>query len=138
MPSRQPRIVVTRNDHARLSALASAALKTHPERGAALMDGLSRAKVVAPGKIGRGVVTMNSRIKFLDDQTGEKRVVTLVYPAEEDAAAGRISVLSAVGAALIGLEEGESIGYLGADGSEKSITVTKVQYQPESHGRFDM
>ncbi len=138
MPSRQPRIVVTRNDHTRLSALASAALKTHPEIGAALMDELNRAKVVAPGRIGRGVVTMNSRIKFLDDQTGEKRVVTLVYPAEEDAAAGRISVLSSVGTALIGLEEGESISYAGPDGSEKSITVTKVQYQPESHGRFDM
>lgn len=138
MPSRQPRIVVTRNDHARLSALAAAALETHPEMGAALMDGLNRAKVVAPGKIGRGVVTMNSRIKFLDDQTGEKRVVTLVYPAEEDAAAGRISVLSSVGTALIGLEEGESISYVAPDGSEKSITVTKVQYQPESHGRFDM
>jgi regulator of nucleoside diphosphate kinase len=138
MPNRQPRIIVTRNDHARLSALASAALETHPKMGAFLMEGLSRAKVVAPGKIGRGVVTMNSRVKFLDDQTGEKRVVTLVYPADEDVATGRISVLSSVGGALIGLEEGESISYLEPDGNEKSITVTKVQYQPESHGRFDM
>ncbi|MDX9862208.1 MAG: nucleoside diphosphate kinase regulator [Rhodospirillales bacterium] len=138
MPNRLPRIVVTRNDHARLSALASAALETHPETVAALIHGLNRAKVVPPGKIGRGVVTMNSRIKFLDDLTGEKKVVTLVYPVEEDVAAGRLSVLSPAGAALIGLEEGESITYVGTDGAEKSLTVTKVQYQPESHGRFDI
>jgi regulator of nucleoside diphosphate kinase len=138
MPSRLPRIVVTRNDHARLFALASAALQTHPETGAALMDGLNRAKVVAPGKIGRGVVTMNSRIKFLDDQTGERRVVTLVYPGEEDPAAGRISVLSSLGAALIGLGEGESIRYVGPGGNERSVTVTKVQYQPKAHGRIDI
>jgi len=137
MPNRLPRIVVTRSDHARLSALASAVADQHPKVGEYLMRELERAKVVPPGKIARGVVTMNSRIKFIDDQTGEKRVVTLVYPGEEDIAAGRLSILSPVGAALIGLEEGQSISYLTPDGNEKSLTVTKVQYQPKSPGRVD-
>lgn len=138
MPNRLPRIVVTRNDHARLSALASAVVDRLPTVGEYLMRELDRAKVVPPGKIARGVVTMNSRVKFLDDQTGEKRVVTLVYPGEEDVAAGRISILSPVGAALIGLEEGQSISYIAPDGKEKSITVTKVQHQPKSRGRLDI
>lgn len=136
MPNRQPRIIVTRYHHERLSALASAAAETQPEVGLALMDGLSRAKVVAPGKLGRGVVTMNSRVKYLDEASGEKRVVTVVYPADEDIEAGRVSVLSPLGAALIGLEEGESMTY-GVNGGERTITVTKVQYQPEAHGRHD-
>ena len=137
MPERQPRLVLTRPHHARLSALASAAADSHPDIGAYLTRGLDRAKVVGPEKIGRGVVTMNSRVKFRDDATGERRVVTVVYPGDEDAQAGCVSVLSPLGAALIGLEEGQSIAFTAADGGERSVTVAKVQYQPEAHGRFD-
>lgn len=137
MPDRQPRLVFTRPHHARLSALVTAA-ETHPDVGAHLARGLDRAKVVGPEKIGRGVVTMNSRVKVRDDVTGERQVVTLVYPGSEDPQSGCISVLSPLGAALIGLEEGQSIAFAAADGGERSVTVTKVQYQPEAHGRFDL
>ena len=138
MPDRLPRIVLTRSHHARLSALLPSAAETHPDIGAYLTRELGRAKVVGPEKIGRGIVTMNSRVKFRDDATGERRVVTLVYPGGEDDQAGCISVLSPLGAALIGLEEGQSISFPAADGREKSVTVTKVQYQPEAHGRYDL
>lgn len=137
MPSRLPRIVLTRPHHARLSALASSDAETHPNVKAHLVRELDRAKVVGPEKIGRGVVTMNSRIKFRDDSTGERRVVTLVYPGGEDPQTGCVSVFTHLGAALIGLEEGQSIAFADADGSEKSVTVSKVQYQPEAHGHFD-
>lgn len=137
MPDRQPRIVLTRPHHARLLALASSAVETHPDIKAHLTRGLDRAKVVGPEKIGRGVVTMNSRVKYRDDATGERQVVTVVYPGDEDANSGCISVLSPLGAALVGLEEGQSITFVLPDGSERSISVTKVQYQPEAHGRFD-
>lgn len=138
MPDRQPRIVLTRPHHARLSALVSSAVESHPDIGAYLTRELDRAKVVGPEKIGRGVVTMNSRVKFRDDATGERRVVTLVYPGGEDPQSGCVSILSPLGAALIGLEEGQSIAFTTTDGEERSVTVSKVQYQPEAHGRFDL
>lgn len=139
MPDRLPRIVLTRPHHARLSALVvAAAVETHPDIGAYLTRELDRAKVVGPEKIGRGVVTMNSRVKFRDDTTGERQVVTLVYPDGGVPQAGCVSVLSPLGAALIGLEEGQSITFAAPDGSERSVSVTKVQYQPEAHGRFDL
>ena len=138
MPDRLPRIILTRAHHARLSALVSSAVETHPDIGAYLTRELDRAKVVGPEKIGRGIVTMNSRVKFRDDTSGERQVVTLVYPGGEAPQAGCISVLSPLGAALIGLEEGQSIAFATPDGGEKSVTVTKVQYQPEAHGRFDL
>lgn len=138
MPDRLPRIVLTRPHHTRLSALVVSSVETHPDIGAYLTRELDRAKVVGPEKIGRGVVTMNSRVKFRDDATGVREVVTLVYPGGEDPQAGCVSVLSPLGAALIGLEEGQSITFAAPDGSERSVSVTKVQYQPEAHGRFDL
>ena len=49
------------------------------------------------------VVAMNSTVEFLDDAHGETRTVQLVYPGEADIAANKVSVLSPVGAGLLGL-----------------------------------
>ncbi len=44
----------------------------------------------------------------------------LVFPAEADIAAGKVSVLTPVGAALIGLSKGESIAWTARDGEATS------------------
>lgn len=46
---------------------------------------------------------MGSRVTFRDDVTAQVRTVVLVDPEEADLSEGRISVLTPVGAALIGL-----------------------------------
>lgn len=130
-----PPIVVTQADHDRLSDLASAALRNMPAVGEFLAEELDRARVVAPAEIAPTVVTMNSRVEFRDDQTGEVRTATLVYPGDQDIAAGKISILTPVGAALIGLEEGQSIVWETRSGAQKSLTVLKVLFQPEAQER---
>jgi regulator of nucleoside diphosphate kinase len=52
--------------------------------------------------------------------------VTLVYPAEADIAEGRISVLTPVGTALIGLRAGQSITWRTRDGRKQVLTVLRV------------
>ena len=130
-----PPIVVTQADHDRLSDLASAALRNMPAIGEFLAEELDRARVVAPTEIAPTIVTMNSRVEFRDDQTGEVRTATLVYPGDQDIAAGKISILTPVGAALIGLEEGQSIVWETRSGAQKSLTVLKVLFQPEAQER---
>jgi regulator of nucleoside diphosphate kinase len=130
-----PPIVVTQADHDRLSDLASAALRNMPAVGEFLAEELDRARVVAPTEIAPTIVTMNSRVEFRDDQTGEVRTATLVYPGDQDIAAGKISILTPVGAALIGLEEGQSIVWETRSGAQKSLTVLKVLFQPEAQER---
>jgi regulator of nucleoside diphosphate kinase len=56
--------------------------------------------------------------------------VTLVYPHEADLDAGRISVLTPVGAALIGLSVGQSIEWQSPTGGWRSLTVLRV-HDPE-------
>ena len=57
---------------------------------------------------------------------GETKRVTLVYPQQEDSEAGRISVLTPVGAALIGLSVGQAATWQTRGGAWKSLTVTRV------------
>ena len=73
-----------------------------------------------------GVVTMGAQVDFWDDTTGQERRVTLVYPDEADLAAGRLSVLSPVGAALIGLSVGQSIEWETPSRGWRSLTVLRV------------
>jgi regulator of nucleoside diphosphate kinase len=78
-------------------------------QSATLAEELDRADIVQPEHLPDDVVTMHARVRYLDETTGERREVTLVYPDEADASHGRISVLSPVGAALLGLAAGQSI-----------------------------
>lgn len=128
------RIVLTRTDYERLSGLSTPS----PGMTAArrfLAEELARAEVVEPGEIPPTVVTMNARVAFRDDQTGRTRTVTLVYPGAEDIAQGRVSILAPIGAALIGLSEGQSIEWETLSGDWKSLTVLKVHAQPRADKR---
>lgn len=103
-------------------------LKPHDE----LQHELERAVVVAPEAVPPDVVTMNSRVRYVDETTGERRLVQIVYPAESDAREGKVSVLAPVGAALLGLSVGQAIEWDFPDGSRRRLRVEDVSYQPES------
>ncbi|MBM6594457.1 nucleoside diphosphate kinase regulator [Microvirga pudoricolor] len=120
-----PKITVTETERSKLMRLAQAAETRMPEVADALLSELERAKVQSAGKIGPGVVRMHSRVAFVYDD-GAKRTATLVYPEEANIAEGRISVLTPIGAALIGLSQGQSIPWVGPDGREHRLTVLHV------------
>jgi regulator of nucleoside diphosphate kinase len=83
---------------------------------------LSRADVIASEQVPRHVATMNSRVRYRDNQVGEVLTVSLVYPGEEDTLLGRVSVLSSTGAALLGLLKGKaSNGRRSTDAEETSL-----------------
>jgi regulator of nucleoside diphosphate kinase len=129
-----PRVVVTTIDRRRLmEVLRSWAVQPYDVLSAQLAAELARARVVAPRAVPPAVVTMRSRVRARDAD-GSLRAVTLVYPGEEDALLGRVSVLEPLGAALLGLAEGESIAWRSLDGRPRRATVLEVLYQPEAHG----
>jgi regulator of nucleoside diphosphate kinase len=71
------------------------------------------------------VVRIGSIIEFEVDD-GRRLKVQLVLPENADINAGRISVLTPVGAALIGLSPGQSMEWSGNDGKERLLTVLAV------------
>jgi regulator of nucleoside diphosphate kinase len=128
---------MTTTDHARVSALAASVADRLPEVSEYLEWEAERAEIVDPRQVPAKVVTMNSQVEILDLVGGARRVVTLVYPEHEDASAGRVSILSPLGAALIGVFEGFSIDYPTPGGRTGTVRVLKVRFQPEANGQYD-
>lgn len=97
---------------------------------ASLQRKLERAQLVPTDEVPPDVVTMLSRAAVADAATGRRREITVVYPAEADAAAGRVSVLDKLGTALFAAAVGETIQYDTADGPCR-LRVEEILYQPE-------
>jgi regulator of nucleoside diphosphate kinase len=126
-----PQIYLTQDDLDRLLALVDA----YPgKRFEDLEAELLRANVVPRADIPADVVTMNSRVVFENEATGERREVTLVYPGSANIDAGRISVLTPAGTALLGLRAGQSIEWALPGGEKQRYRVAGVPYQPEAAG----
>jgi len=122
----RPRIVIPASEHARLLALADAAERRAPAVAEFLSDELSRAKVVRDENCDPHVVRMGSRVTYRDEVTGKTRTVTLVYPDAADIDRNMISILTPIGAALIGLSPSQSISWPNPDGRMGSLTVLSV------------
>jgi regulator of nucleoside diphosphate kinase len=120
-----PHIVVSTADYERLTDLASASMERLPDVAQELLDELERAKIVDAAQVPADVVRMGSTVTFKSDD-GHTRTLQLVYPADESLDQHRISVLTPVGAALIGLGAGQSISWTARDGKDHRLTVTKV------------
>lgn len=121
-----PPITIRQADSERLAQLAEAAAETAPATAEFLADEIERARVVADTAPLAGIVGMESEVIFRDDATGLQKQVTLVYPKSADIDAGRISVLTPIGAALIGLSAGQAISFATPSGELKSLTVLEV------------
>ena len=122
-----PEIILTRRDFGRLDALlGTAVLERIGKVGDFLLEELARAKVIADSDVPPNVVTMNATVRFRDDETGRVNVATLVYPQDAAGNDSSVSVLTPVGAALLGLSEGHAIAYETLDGRIKTLTVLAV------------
>ena len=122
-----PPIKIRQADSQRLALLAEAAAETVPATADFLAGEIERATVVPDTAPLAGIVGMESEVIFRDDATGVQKQVKLVYPKSADIEEGRISVLTPIGAALIGLEAGQAISFETPSGELKSLTVMEVR-----------
>lgn len=121
----KPPIVVSDTDHARLSALATGALARFPGIAEELQSEMTRAEVVSASVLPAHVVRMGSTVEFRSNG-GQHRRVELVFPIDADISTGKVSVLTPIGTALIGLSAGQSIRFTTRDGREQTLSVLDV------------
>ena len=123
-------ICITEIDEARLRSLVEL------EQGAfELEHEIERAIVVDPRSVAQDVVTMNS--KALLQVNDEELEVTLVYPEDADEHAGKLSVCSGIGTAILGYREGDAFSWR-LPNRTCHIRIEKVLYQPEAAGNFHL
>lgn len=119
-----PAIVLGKADHAKLNDLAIAGLDRMPDLADRLLGELDRARVVE--KVPEDVARMGSRITYRTSDDKEVSV-TLVYPADADIDEGKISVMTPIGTALIGLRKGQSITWRDRADKRHMLTVLEVE-----------
>lgn len=98
---------------------------------------LERAQIVAPQEIPGDVITMNSTVALTDLDTGEEETYTLVYPENADTTQGKVSILAPIGTAMLGYRVGDVFEWEVPAGTRR-LKVTKIHYQPEASGNFDL
>ena len=123
--TRSTTLIVSTAEYERLTDLANASMERLPDVAQELLDELERAQIVADKDVPKDVVRMGSTVTFKSDD-GNTRTLKLVYPADESLDDHRISIMTPVGAALIGLGTGQSISWTARDGKHHRLTVTKV------------
>lgn len=100
----RPAIQIRETDAERISNLAIEAEDRLPQVAELLLAEINRATIVEDSRLPQNVVALQSTVKFLDEASGIERTLQLVYPQHADIAAGQISILSLVGAGLLGLK----------------------------------
>ena len=72
-----------------------------------LEDKISRSEVIDASQMDHTKALLGATVKVLNKKTNSEMIYELVSPVESDLAAGKISVRSPVGEALLGKEVGE-------------------------------
>lgn len=119
-------IVVSENDYARLTGLAQSSLDRLPDIAEELLSEMERARVSPLERMPANVIRMGSTVTFRSGG-GEVKKVMLVYPGKADIAEGKVSILTPVGAALIGLSEGQSVAWTSRDGRRLEFDIVAVE-----------
>ncbi len=125
--TRAPKIVINANDLGHIEALAEGAIQRNPAMADRLLDEIGRARVVAPAKMPKNVVSMGSTVTYRDETTGLEKSVILVFPEDADIAQQRISLMTPIGVALLGLAEGAAFYWDTRDNQRRTLTVIHVE-----------
>lgn len=122
-------IVISESDFNRITALLDS---LDSDNLIPLENELTRAKVVPLSRLPADTVAMGSTVTFEDLESGKTTTVTLAYPNEANVEEMKISVLSPVGSALIGLRVGGTIVWpLPSRGQRRLKVIAVEQRKPE-------
>ena len=113
-------------DYDRIADMALRLEHRNPALSKLLLDEIERARVYPLDKLPKDAVRLGSEVEFADDSTGALRRVTLVLPTDADLDKGRISIMTPVGAGLIGMRPGHEINWPCPDGRPRTLKILSV------------
>lgn len=124
--ARRPQITIAKETVDHLEALVEGASARMPALADRLLEELSRARILPAARIPADVVGIGNSVTWRDETTGHEQTATLVWPEEADIDAGRASVLTPIGVALIGLKAGARFQWETRNGELRDLTVLSV------------
>ncbi|QIE54136.1 nucleoside diphosphate kinase regulator [Pikeienuella piscinae] len=124
---RDPKIVIDARHLDHIEALAEGAMQRNPTMADRLLHEIGRARVAPSKKMPKTVVSIGSIVTYRDETTGQERTVQLVYPEDADIARQRVSLMTPIGVALLGLAEGAAFYWDTRDDQRRTLTVIRVE-----------
>jgi len=138
---RETNIYITKEDSERLTRMVEIARDHEAEANREYLDRLEeeldRAEVVQQQDIPADVITMRSKVRVKDLDSGGDMIYQLVFPTEANFDEGKISVLAPIGTAMLGYRRGDVIEWQVPSGVRR-LSVEEVLYQPESRGEYHL
>lgn len=120
------KLIITQANREKIATILPSARE---DIAALLEEELERAQIVSDEELPKDVVTMNSIVKFIDTENDKESIVQLVFPQDSNIEENKISILTPVGSALIGLRVGQTINWPFPGGKEKQLKVISVSPQ---------
>lgn len=117
-------LVIKQSDYQCLLSLISANARKDINL---LEEELSRAEIVEDSIYPQDAVCLGAEVKFLDCITKAVSCVTLVLPGESNVNEMKISILTPVGSALIGMRTGRVIDWLLPNDRATKIQILSVK-----------
>lgn len=128
--ARKPVIHISESDYDLIANYAISLEARSPALAKMLLDEIDRAKVSPDDRLPPDVAALGSEVTYLDESSGAVMRVRLVMPAEADIGKGKISLLTPIGAGLVGLKAGQSIDWPCPDGRPRTLSVIEVRQAP--------
>lgn len=91
-----------------------------------LSEELHNAKIVDEEVLPEDVVRFNSWVEVVSSGNGWKRKFQLVSPSNGDAKSDKISILTPMGAAVMGYARGDSVSWI-FPGGQKTVLIVEVE-----------
>ena len=137
----QATIYITKTDRERLGNLIEL-VRNQSDRAnlsyvGRLEDGLEYAEVIASEDIPPDAVTMRTKEKLKDLDTGEENVYSIVFPDEANSDEGKISILAPLATMLLGYRRGDAVEFQ-APARMRRLKIEEILYQPESAGDYSL
>ena len=136
MKQKKQSVYVTEYDMEKLHFLLSQRAK---DDFIELRDRLEQVNVISGKDIPHDIITVNSKIRVQDMNTGDEWALRVVFPKDENFRQGRVSVTRPFGAALLGSRVGDEVVWgMVSERVKFKIKVLKMIYQPEQFGQYTL
>jgi regulator of nucleoside diphosphate kinase len=126
-----PPLLVGDQSESLLRGIARAAMSRAPEVATRLLSEVDRADVVDESCVPEDVVRMGAWVTYRIQPSERINTIRLVPPHQADVQSSRVSVVSDVGAALLGLSAGQQIEW-GFGGRHHVLEVLRVSGEVHS------
>lgn len=123
---KRPPIIIVDSEADVLTDLALATQSRTPDVSEMLLEELARAKSCELAKVPTDVVRMLSHVDFVDEGSGALHNIQLVFPKDADSEAHRVSILTPIGAGLIGMRVGHTISWPNRAGEYRRLRILRV------------